>query len=257
MIPFNTLLKREIKRFMKISKETLLTPLITSMLYLLIFGVGLGEQIKEGQNVPYFVFLIPGLITMGMLNNSFMNPSFSLLLSKVYGDIEDLKITPLTPKVILWSMSVAGLIRGLVVSVIIFIAGQIFNLLILKQFLLPAHPLILIFVLLIAGITFALIGFSAGIFVRSFEKLNIIAQFVILPLTYLGGVFFSLNNLHPFWQLCSKFNPIFYYINAARYSFLNISDASFFSTSLITILFFIIAYSVALLSAKKASYKHL
>jgi len=257
MIPFNTLLKKEITRFLKVAGQSLVTPLVTSFLYLLIFGIGIGEQISTGDSVAYLVFLIPGLIMMGVLNNSFMNPSFSLMISKIYGDIEDLKTSPLTPTIIVWAMTTAATIRGLIVALVIFLVGQLFSILKFQQFIFPSHIFLLIFILTFAGMTFGLIGFSVGIFARSFEKLNVISQFIILPLTYLGGVFFSLNNLHPFWQFCSKLNPIFYYINAARYSFLNISDTSIIKTVLITLLFFILSYIIAIVSAKKASYKHL
>ncbi|PIS00474.1 MAG: ABC transporter permease [Chlamydiae bacterium CG10_big_fil_rev_8_21_14_0_10_35_9] len=257
LVPFFTLMRKEIKRFLRVIGQTLLTPLVTTFLYLLIFGIGLGNQISTEGGTPYLLFLIPGLITMGIINNSFMNPSFSLMLSKVYGDIEDLKTTSLTTNTIIGAMSCAATLRGLLVGLIIMIIGEVFSFINLGSLLIPFHPFYLLSLTIMAAITFGLMGFSAGIIARSFESLNNITQFIILPLIYLGGVFFSLENLHPFWRACSHFNPIFYYINGVRYSFLNKADASPFNIMIISSFILIVTYFIAFICAKKASYKQL
>lgn len=257
LVAFQTLLYREVKRFMRIIGQTLITPLVTTFLYLFIFGVGLGGQIETQSGIPYLHFVIPGLIMMGVINNSFVNPSFSLMLSKVYGDIEDLKVTPLTTNSIVWSMSFAAAFRGILVGAVVFFLAELFLFFQMGAILFPKHFISLLVITMMASITFAFIGFASGMISKNFEMLNAIVQFLILPLIYLGGVFFPLENLHVFWQIVSRFNPIFYYINGIRYCFIGISDVSFFQVMIMSIVFLLISYGISFWIGKKASYKHI
>jgi ABC-2 type transport system permease protein len=222
--PFFSLLRKEIKRFMRVIAQTVLVPLINSTLYLLIFGVSLGKNIQVYEDAPYLSFLIPGLVMMGVLNNAFQNSSSSIGTSKFHGDLEDLRIVPLRAWQILMALSVAALIRGTLVGFITFSVGEFFFWYIQGKLLGLAHPLLLLLFLVLGGFSFALVGIVVAFRAKNFDQMAAIGGFVLLPLMYLGGVFFPLNNLHPFWQGLSKLNPMLYFINGVRYSILGFAD---------------------------------
>lgn len=221
---FVALYVREMKRFMKVIFQTVFTPLINSTLYLLIFGVSLGSSITLDHPMSYLAFLIPGLVMMGVLNNAFQNSSSSIVSGKFSGDLEDLKVVPLTPSMIIWAMSIGGLTRGLLVGAITLAVGAVFLYLVEGTVLTIAHPLWLLFFLVVGGLTFAKLGIAVAFYARSFDQLSAVGAFVLVPLIYLGGVFFSLKGLHPFWQTVSHFNPVLYLINGVRYGVLGVSD---------------------------------
>lgn len=222
--PFFSLLKKECLRFFRVIGQTLLIPLVNSSLYLLIFGVSLGQSIQISGHQSYLAFLIPGLIMMGVLNNAFQNASSSIGTSKFHGDLEDLRIVPLKPSQIVWAMGLGGLARGLLVGSITFCIGEIFYFFQTGGILSVAHPLTLIFFLIAGGLTFSFLGISVGFYAKSIDQMSAIGGFILLPLMYLGGVFFSLENLHPFWRALSQFNPMLYFINGVRFGILGVSD---------------------------------
>ncbi len=221
---FVSLYVREMKRFMKVIFQTVFTPLVNSTLYLLIFGVSLGANIQLENNVSYLAFLIPGLVMMGVLNNAFQNSSSSIVSGKFSGDLEDLKVVPLTPQMILWAMSIAGLTRGLLVGFVTYAVGEVFQYVIDGSFTAVAHPFHLLFFLAVGGLTFANLGVAVAFWAKTFDQMSAIGSFILLPLIYLGGVFFSLKGLHPFWQGVAHFNPVLYLINGVRYGLLGVSD---------------------------------
>ena len=157
---FLTLYVREMKRFMKVVFQTIFTPLINSTLYLLIFGVSLGSNIKLESGVSYLAFLVPGLVMMGVLNNAFQNSSSSIVSGKFSGDLEDLKVVPLTPQIIMWAMSIGGLSRGLVVGLITYAVGGVFSLIVEGSLSAVAHPFWLLYFLCVGGLSFAQLGIS-------------------------------------------------------------------------------------------------
>ena len=216
MTGFFFLFRRECHRFFKVLVQTVLTPVISAGLYLLIFGVSLGQHI-DLNGTRYLAFLIPGLMMMGLMNNSFQNSSSSLVSSKFTGDIEDLAIVPLTRNQIIWAMSLASVIRGAMVAFITLAVGEIFYYLQYKDVLLPAHPLWLIYFITMAGLVFGQLGLIAAFWEKTFEKLSAISTCVILPLTYLGGVFIPVSQLGPLWQKVSMANPLLYFINGLRF----------------------------------------
>ncbi len=208
---------------MKVIVQTLVTPLISSTLYLLIFGVSLGSYVQMGEQ-KYLAFLIPGLMMMGLMNNAFQNSSSSLVSSKFTGDIEDLAVVTLTRNHIIWALSLASVVRGTMVALMTMIAGEIFYYVQYQEFLPVEHPIWLLYFLVIAGLVFGQMGMMTAFWAKSFDQLSAVSTFVILPLTYLGGVFISIQQLHPFWQTVSVLNPLFYFINGLRYSVLGTAD---------------------------------
>lgn len=236
MTPFLFLFRKECHRFMKVLVQTILTPLISSTLYLLIFGVSLGKQIQGGATgEKYLAFLIPGLMMMGLMNNAFQNSSSSLVSSKFTGDIEDLGIVPLTRNHIIWAMSLASVVRGILVAAMTLLAGEVFFYYQYGELLVIEHPLWLMFFMLVAGLAFGQMGMMTAFWARSFDQLSAVTTFVLLPLTYLGGVFISIQQLHPFWQTVSLMNPLFYFINGLRYSVLGTSDISVWSSATLAV----------------------
>lgn len=225
-VPFLGLLRREIWRFFKVLTQTIFTPLITSTLYLFIFGITLGKNITLSEDISYLAFLIPGLIMMTVLNNSFQNSASSISIAKFSGELEDLRAAPLSFAEIIWALSLGGLIRGLIVGSITFLVGSVFYYFYHGSFLTVEHPFYLLFFLIGGGLSFAQMGLAVAIWAKTFDQLNAVSSFVLLPLIYLGGVFFSLKGLHPLWQTVSEFNPLLYFINGVRYGILGVSDVN-------------------------------
>lgn len=251
---FLTLYRREMLRFLKVIVQTVFTPMINSTLYLLIFGVSLGSTIHLASGVSYLAFLIPGLVMMGVLNNAFQNSSSSIVAGRFSGDLEDLKVVPLTPTIILWAMSIGGLTRGLLVGIITFGVGAVFQLITDGQVSALAHPFALLFFLAMGGLIFAMLGITVGFQAKTFDQMSAISAFVLLPLIYLGGVFFSINGLHPFWQAVAHFNPVLYLINGVRFGALGVSDVDVGTASAVSVAALVVCYLLAYRALKKGSY---
>ena len=253
-IPFFALLRREIWRFYKVIAQTVMTPMITSSLYLLIFGVSLGQSINTGEGIPYLAFLIPGLVMMATLNNSFQNSSSSISIAKFSGELEDLRAAPLSTSQIIWAMSLGGLTRGMIVGTITYLVGMGFYYVYEGEIFTVAHPLILLFFLIGGGLAFAKLGLGVAVWAKSFDQLSAVGSFVLLPLIYLGGVFFSLGGLHPFWQKVSQFNPMLYFINGVRYGILGKSDVSLSTAAIVTLVALIFFHLLARYSIKNGAF---
>ncbi|KYG61139.1 ABC transporter permease [Bdellovibrio bacteriovorus] len=255
MTGFLTIFQREIARFFKVLVQTVVTPFISSFLYLLIFGVSLGEQMAAHQGVSYIAFLIPGLMMMGLINNSFQNSSSSIVSSKFSGDLEDLRVAPVTDREIIWAMSLGALVRGSIVALITYTVGSVFMYYQRGEWLAIAHPFVTLFFIIIAGLIFGMIGISVAFWARTFDQLSAFSAFILLPLTYLGGVFLSIEHLHPFWQAVSKANPLLYLINGLRYGILGVSDVNVWTAAVISILGFVFFYAGAHFSLKRGSFQ--
>lgn len=255
MTGFITIFQREIARFLKVIVQTVITPFVSSFLYLLIFGVSLGEQMASHQGVSYLSFLIPGLMMMGLINNAFQNSSSSIVSSKFSGDLEDLRVAPITDREIIWAMSLGSLVRGAIVALITYIVGSLFMYYQQGEWLTIAHPFVALFFLIVAGLIFGMIGISIAFWATTFDQLSAFSAFILLPLTYLGGVFLSIEHLHPFWQAVSKINPLLYLINGLRYGVLGVSDVNVWTAALISLIGFIVFYLVAHWSLRKGSFQ--
>ena len=222
--PFLALFFREVRRFMRVIFQTLATPLINTTLYLLIFGVSIGRQISNIHDYPYLAFLIPGLVMMGTLRNAFDNATGSIVTAKFCGELEDLRIVPLSPVQIAWANGLGSLVRGLLVGGVTLCIGILFYGLHQEEFLTIQYPFLMFILLSFGGFGFAQLGLAVSMISKSFEHVNAINTFILLPLIYLGGVFFSLDHLHPFWQGLSQMNPLLYLVNGLRYAMLGASD---------------------------------
>jgi ABC-2 type transport system permease protein len=207
---FWTLFKKEILRFFQVSGQTLVAPLITASLYLLIFGVNLGQKLSIFEHITYLQFIIPGLILMGVVNNSFANTSTSLFVSRYLGNIADLLVTPITPPQMILAYTTAAMIRGIMVGVVIWLVSLIFS-------GLPwTHPGQAAIMILLSSFLFSQFGIVAAVFAKNFETMAMFTNFIILPLVYLGGLFFPVQQLPSPWNEISHLNPLFYLIEGFR-----------------------------------------
>ncbi len=228
---FSTLLGRETKKFMKSKKQTILAPVISSLLYLVVFGRFIGSQIPEVNGFSYMEFLIPGVIMMSVITNSYFNSSLSILLSKFFNNLTEVLTAPLSYFEIVLALTVGGILRGFVVGVLtllvafLFIPIGMFNVFVFGYFM--------FFVSLI----FASLGVMMGLWAETFDHLETFSSFVLTPLTFLGGVFYSINTLPDLLRSLSLFNPLLFMINGMRYGVLGISDVNIlFSMVLVFVL---------------------
>jgi ABC-2 type transport system permease protein len=219
-IAFATIVRKEITRFMRIWSQTLLPPVITQSLYFIIFGGFIGSQIPPINGVSYMSFIVPGLVMMAVINSSFQNVVSSFFGSKFQRNIEELMVSPVPNTTIILGFVIGGTIRGILVGAIVFLISmffvqpQIYNL-----------GLVFLFVLLTA-VVFSLGGLLNAIFAKKFDDIAIFPTFVLTPLTYLGGVFYSIQRLPEFWQNVSKLNPILYMVDGFRYGFFGFADVN-------------------------------
>ncbi|GMQ96516.1 MAG: ABC transporter permease [Gammaproteobacteria bacterium] len=215
-----TLFRKEMSRFMKVSVQTVLTPVVTSLLYLMVFLQVLKEHVEVYPGVVYSVFLLPGLIMMSMIQNAFANSSSSLIQSKMMGNLVFVLLAPLSSLEIYFAFVAAAILRGLLVGIGVYIAAIWF---------VPLHitniGVVLVFALL-GTASLGALGLLAGIWSRQFEQLAAFQNFVVLPLSFLSGVFYSIHSLPDPWAAVSRFNPFFYMIDGFRYGFLGASDVS-------------------------------
>lgn len=220
MIGFYTLFNKEVQRFWKVSLQTILAPMLTTLLYLLIFSHVLEEHVQIYPGVPYTVFLIPGLVMMSVLQNAFANSSSSLIQSRVTGNIVFVLLSPLSYREIFLAYVLASVVRAAVVGMGVYLVTWCF-------FDVPLRSLSWVFLFAVLGSAFlGALGIIAGIWAEKFDQLAAFQNFIILPLTFLSGVFYSIHSLPPFWQGLSQFNPFFYMIDGFRYGFFGVSDVS-------------------------------
>jgi len=218
VIALSTIVHREVRRFLRIWPQTLLPPAITMMLYFVIFGRLIGKQIGEMGGFSYMQYIAPGLIMMSVITNSYGNVVSSFFGSKFQRNIEELLVSPVSPHIILTGFIVGGILRGLAVGAIVTVLSLFFT-------QLQVHHLgITVLVVLLTAAIFSLGGFVNAVFARNFDDITIIPAFVLTPLTYLGGVFYSISLLPLFWQKISLANPILHMVNAFRYGILGVSD---------------------------------
>lgn len=215
-----TLFKKEIQRFAKVWLQTLGAPVLTALLYQLIFSHAVGRHVEALPNVPYNAFLIPGLAMMSMTQNAFANTSSSLVQSRLTGNLIFILLPPLSPLALFSAYIGASVVRGLLVGFGVLLATAPFGL------PLPQYIVLLILFAILGCLFMGVLGLIAGIWAEKFDQLALFQNFLITPLTFLSGVFYSLHNLPIFWQDLSYMNPIFHLINGFRYAFFGISDVS-------------------------------
>lgn len=254
MIGFWTLLKKEVKRFLKVIMQTVVTPFMSSFLYLLVFGVSLGSRMSDVQTVSYLAFLIPGLMMMGLMNNAFQNSSSSIAVMKFSGDLEDLRVTPLSHHHILLAMGLGSVIRGLTVALVTYIVGILFYYLQFGELLGLAHPFVLSYFVLVGGFNFGMMGICAGFWAKSIEHIAAFTNFILLPLLYLGGVFVSIETLPPWAKMVSAYNPVLYLINGMRFGVLGVSDVALIHSILVSAIGLVVMYGLAFLALRNANF---
>jgi len=234
---FKTIVIKEFLRFIRIWIQTVLPPAITTALYFVIFGNLIGSQISDIEGYSYMNYIVPGVILMTVITNAYANVVSSFYSAKFQKSVEELLVSPVPNYLILAGYVSGGVARGLIVGLVVTIVAMYFS-----DFQVHSYA-ISIGILILTAILFSLAGFINAIYANSFDDISIIPTFVLTPLTYLGGIFYSINMLPEFWQKLSLVNPILYMINSFRYGLLGISD-----TDLVTAVVIIISFIVALFS---------
>lgn len=233
---------REVYRFMRLFTQTIVPPIVTTLLYILIFGLSLGNRIGKIHDTPYALFILPGLAQMGIINGAFSNSSFSLFQAKMERSIENLLTSPLNYFEITFGYVFGGLVRGLTIGICIMIVSSFF-----VDFPFE-HIGYLITSWLLSAFLFSCLGLIAGVYSKTWDKMSNIQTFLLTPLIYLGGAFYSIEMLPPFWQKLSMGNPIFYSVDLTRFGFLGISDLnplqSLFVLFLLSVACFIFAVTI-------------
>lgn len=219
-VALQTLIRREVVRFMRIWVQTILPPAITMTLYFIIFGNLIGPRIGDIEGFNYIQYIVPGLIMMSIITNAYANVVSSFFSMRFQKSIEEMLISPMSNLSILIGFLIGGVLRGLLIGVVVTIVALFFTHLDIRHYWITFSMAIL------AATLFSLAGFTNAIFAKKFDDISIVPTFILTPLTYLGGVFYSIKLLPEFWQIISLANPILYMVNAFRYGILGASDVN-------------------------------
>lgn len=240
-IAFQTIVRKEIRRFARIWVQTIVPPSINAILYMLIFGSLIGSRISDMGGFRYIDFIVPGIIMMAVIINSYSNVVSSFFSSKMQNYIEELLVSPVSNVTIVVGYVTGGMARGLLVGFLVSVVSLFFS------ELNPVHPFITILVAILTSMMFSLGGLINAVFAKSFDDISIVPNFILTPLTYLGGVFYSISMLPPFWQTVSLFNPMLYMINGFRYGILGASDIPIWTSFLVIVLFIVVLATIAMM----------
>jgi ABC-2 type transport system permease protein len=225
---FYTIIRKDVVRMFRIWPQTFLPSAVTSSLYFLIFGSFLGSRIGEVHGVPYIMFVVPGLVMLAVVTNSYANTSFVMFSSKFFGrSIDEILVSPTPPWVLVAGYVTGGVIRGTVVGGLVLLISLSFTHLVIH------NALVVLGFLFLTSLVFSLAGLVNGVYAKSIDGINIVPTFVLTPMVYLGGVFYSAQTLPGFWGVVTKADPIFYIINGFRYGFLGVSDVPILYSSLL------------------------
>ena len=240
-ITFFSLVKREVSRFSKVAIQTVFAPLISTGLYLIIFSYSFQNREVAGYGIPYIDFIVPGLIMMSLIQNSFANTSSSLIGAKYNGIIIDFLLAPFSYVELTLGFMIGGMVRGLVVGSVTYLVATFF------YGGAVAHPLLAVFFAILVSSIFSLFGIVAGLWAEKFDHVSIFSNFFITPLTFLSGVFYSVKGLPGIWSEVSLFNPVFYMVDAVRFAFVGQSDiepafSALIISSLTVILLLVVTY---------------
>ena len=236
-VAFSTIFIKEVRRFMRIWPQTLLPPAITMALYFLVFGAVIGSRIGDMAGFDYMTFVVPGLVMMSVITNSFTNVVSSFFSNKFQRSVEELLVSPISNSIILLGYVMGGVCRGLLVGILVMLLGAFF------VDLQVYSVMITLLAVLLTATLFAVGGFVNAIYARKFDDVSIIPTFVLMPMTYLGGVFYSIDVLPSPWQQVSMLNPILYQINAFRYGILGIDGGID-----VTLAFLVMALAIVLMA---------
>ncbi len=240
LIAIRTLVRKEMIRVLRIWVQTIVPPAITMTLYFIIFGNLIGRRIGEMDGIDYMAYIAPGLIMMSVITNSYGNVVSSFFGAKFGRHIEEMLVSPMSNSAIIIGHVAGGVLRGLLVGALVTAIALFFTRLEVQ------NPFITISVVLLSSIVFSLLGFINAVYAKKFDDISIIPTFVLTPLTYLGGVFYSISLLPEFWQTASKANPILYMVNAFRYGILGKSDINILTAYGILIAFVVLLFGACL-----------
>lgn len=221
-VSYGTIVRKEVTRFMRIWVQTLIPPVITMGLYFVVFGQLIGRRIGEVGGFDYMSFVIPGLVMMVVITNSYANVASSFFSAKFHRNIEELLVSPTPNYIVLLGYVTGGVLRGLIVGAIVTVVSMFFTRLAIE------HVWVTVLAIVLTAILFSVAGLINAIYANSFDAISVVPTFVLTPLTYVGGVFYSISMLPEFWQGVSRLNPILYMVNAFRYGFLGVSDVNVF-----------------------------
>jgi len=239
-IAFKAIVIKEVLRFARIWVQTIIPPVVTMSLYFVIFGNLIGSQIGDMEGYRYMDYIVPGLIMMAVITNSYANVVSSFYGCKFHRHIEEMLVSPLPYYLIILGFVCGGIARGMAVGLAVTAVSMLFT-------TLPLHNLaVIITTVILTSALFSLAGLLNGLFARSFDDISIVPTFVLTPLTYLGGVFYSIRMLPEFWQQVSRINPILYMVNTFRYGFLGVSDIGIGVSYAIIVGFIVALYTFAL-----------
>jgi ABC-2 type transport system permease protein len=248
MTGFFTLLYKELLRFWKVGFQTILAPMVSTLLYLLVFFHVLEAHVEVYPDVVYTIFLIPGLVMMAVIQNAFANASSSMIQSKISGNIVFVLLSPLSYREIFFAYILASIVRGLLVGLGVYLVTMVF-------FDIPLQlPFWALLFVIMGSAILGTLGLIAGIWAEKFDQLAAFQNFIIMPLTFLSGVFYTLHSLPAGWQYLSHLNPFFYMIDGFRYGFFGISDISPY-VSLVIVAICLIAISILAIRMLKTGYK--
>jgi ABC-2 type transport system permease protein len=247
LIALQSILYKETNRFMRIWVQTLVPPAITMTLYFVIFGALVGSRIGDMGGFSYMEFIVPGLIMMSVITNSYSNVASSFFSAKFQRNVEELLVAPVPNYIIVLGYVGGGVARGILVGLIVSLLSLFF------VDIQVHHLFILMSTVVLTATLFSLAGLINAIFAKTFDDISIIPTFVLTPLTYLGGVFYSLSLLPDFWQYVSKVNPVVYMVNAFRYGFLGVSDVDLWLAFSVIIAFILLFFSWAMYLINKGT----
>lgn len=239
-IALSSILNKETNRFMRIWVQTLVPPAITMTLYFIIFGNLIGSQIGRMQGFSYMEFIVPGLIMMSVITNSYANVASSFFSAKFQRNVEELLVAPVPNYIIVLGFVGGGVARGMLVGVIVTLLSLFFVDIQIH------HLLVIITTVILTATLFSLGGLINAVYAKTFDDISIVPTFILTPLTYLGGVFYSLSLLPPFWQTLSNLNPIVYMVNAFRYGFLGHSDVNMVVAYAVMMGFIVVLFAIAM-----------
>ncbi len=214
VLGMRTLLAKEVRRFMRVPGQTVLSPLISTTLYFIVFGYSISGRIQTVEGSPYLHFIVPGLVFLGIANNAFLNSSSSLFITKIQGTVVDLLVAPLGPGELMAGFIGGAMVRGLVVGLLTWAVATVFTGFSLE------HAWVAAYFLVLSSYVFSVLGMLAAVWAEKFEQINFFPTFVMLPLTFLGGVFYSVRELPAPWNTVSLFNPMVYMVEGLRYGML-------------------------------------
>ena len=221
MSGFYGLLQKELLRFWRVAFQTIAAPVLSALLWMAVLSHAVGERASPGCELPFVEFLIPGLVMMSVLQNSFSNSSSSLIQSKLTGNLLLIVLPPISSRAFFLAYAGASVIRGLMVGVGVLAAGVLF-----APDALPQSPMTVLIFAILGGLAAGSLGIIAGLWAEKFDQIGMFTNFIILPLTFLSGVFYSIDSLPPFWRTLSHFNPFFYMIDGFRHGFFDCGDVS-------------------------------